>query len=115
MTCRTTTTDREIGALIRHCRKRKGILQTELAQAIGVCGTQISRYERGHEFVSLVRRRDIAEALGVEPAMFADPTLMEVTPAERAHLEALRAGRRSSFATSPVRVAVPVRGEAASC
>ena len=90
MTCRITTVDTEVGRLIAHHRKHRGILQSELAGLIGVCGCQISRYERGHEFVSLGRRQKIAEALGIDPAVFADPSLIEVTPDELDLIEAYR-------------------------
>ena len=90
MAFRTSTVDPEIGRLIAHHRKRKGILQVELADAAGICHAQVGRYERGHEYVSLARRQKIAEALGVDPVVFADPALIEVTPDERDLLEAYR-------------------------
>lgn len=103
MPCRVTTTDPEVGRLIAHHRRRKGITQAELAIAADVCGAQISRFECGYEFVSLERRHKIAEALGIDPVIFADPCLMEVTHEERNHLEALRRARHSTglrFGTS---------------
>ncbi|MCC0809431.1 helix-turn-helix transcriptional regulator [Methylobacterium sp. W2] len=104
MTTRVTTSDREVGRLIAHHRKRKGILQRELADAIGICHAQISRYECGHEYVSLSRRTKIAAALGVDPLTFADPMLEEVTPDERDLLSAYRRIQAPTGRTSVLRV-----------
>ena len=114
MAFRTSTVDPEIGRLIAHHRKRKGILQVELADAAGVCHAQVSRYERGHEYVSAARRQKIAEALGVDPVVFADPALVEVTPYVRIFLEAFR---RISTPAARERVMAQIENgrSAASC
>ncbi|MHC2016362.1 helix-turn-helix domain-containing protein [Methylobacterium sp. CM6247] len=104
MTSLVNSGDREVGRLIAHHRKRKGILQRELAAKIGVCHARISRYERGHEFVSLERRAAIATALALDPQTFADPMLEEVTPDERDLLSAYRRIHEAKGKTSVLRV-----------
>lgn len=49
---------------LRECRERAGMTQDQLGQLIGLYGSAISRYERGHVVPSFARAADIAIALG---------------------------------------------------
>ena len=55
-----------IGDAIREARLAAGMSQTALADAIGSTQSQIGKYERGEQDLTVSRLLDIAEALGVE-------------------------------------------------
>lgn len=49
-------------------REKKGLSQRELARRVGYGNDQISRWEAGKRGISLAVLRELARALGVEPA-----------------------------------------------
>ncbi len=55
---------RRIGEALRALRERRGMLQTELADAAGMPAAQICAFERGRRLPSLRSMRRICEALG---------------------------------------------------
>lgn len=57
---------------IRAVRKERGVSQRELARALGVAQSTLSRMERGERRVSVDRLIAIARALGVRPADMLD-------------------------------------------
>jgi transcriptional regulator with XRE-family HTH domain len=62
-----------IGPRIKHLRKEKKMSQTQLAQHLGVDGSQISKYENGENTPPLDKIEKIAEALGVSVSEITDP------------------------------------------
>lgn len=75
------------GEMIRHRRKRLGMLQSELGQRVGVCTATISRWETGREALAFAKRERVAEALGMDPARLADPQTFVVTGKDRRILD----------------------------
>ena len=76
-------------ARMRAARKARGITQTALAEAVGLCNTQLSSFERGVREPSLGNLRKIARALGVSadyllgltPSLkHGDPVAPDTTP-----------------------------------
>jgi transcriptional regulator with XRE-family HTH domain len=67
---RANQTDKDIGSRIRAQRLIKGLSQERLGDAIGLTFQQVQKYEKGSNRVSGSRLRQIADALGVEPAFF---------------------------------------------
>ena len=57
---------------IRAARKERGVSQRELARALGVAQSTLSRMERGERRVSVDRLIAIARALGVRPSDMMD-------------------------------------------
>lgn len=57
-------TDKDIGALIRAMRTKKGIGQPELGEALGVSYMMVQHYETGRSSLSVVKLVKIAETLG---------------------------------------------------
>ena len=57
---------------IRAARKGRGISQRDLARALGMSQSTLSRIERGERRVSVDRLIAIARALGVRPADMLD-------------------------------------------
>lgn len=57
-----------VSVRIRAARKDRGVSQRELARALGVAQSTLSRIERGERRVSVDRLVAIARALGVRPA-----------------------------------------------
>ena len=57
---------------IRAVRKERGVSQRELARALGVAQSTLSRMERGERRVSVDRLIAIARALGVRPSDMMD-------------------------------------------
>lgn len=75
------------GEMIRHRRRRLGMLQSELGQLVGVCCATISRWETGREVVAFAKRERVAEALRMDPARLADPETFAVTGRDRRILD----------------------------
>jgi len=75
------------GAMIRHRRKCVGMLQSELAQRVGVSGATISRWERGRELITFERREQIADVLGLDPARLLEPGAVVLPVEDRRILE----------------------------
>lgn len=75
------------GAMIRHRRKRLGMMQSELGQRVGVCSATVSRWERGRELIGAERRERIAEALGLDPARLLEPGPVHLPAEDRRFLE----------------------------
>lgn len=57
---------------IRAARKERGVSQRDLARALGMAQSTLSRIERGERRVSVDRLIAIARALGVRPADMLD-------------------------------------------
>jgi len=57
---------------IRAARKERGVSQRELARALGVAQSTLSRIERGERRVSVDLLIEIARTLGVRPADMLD-------------------------------------------
>lgn len=62
--------DKAIGEKIRQLRSRWGLSQSELAERIGISFQQIQKYEKGSSRISVMRLKQIAEALGVSMTLF---------------------------------------------
>ncbi len=59
-----------IGRRIKALRKRAGLSQSQLAEAIGVTYQQVQKYEKGSTALTVERLYQIAEALSVSPLDF---------------------------------------------
>lgn len=59
---------RDFGVRLRELREEAGLSQMALAEAAGLHATYISGIERGLRNVALVNIRQLAVALGCEPA-----------------------------------------------
>lgn len=66
-----------LGNRIAHARKRKGVLQPELASIVGTTPRQLQKFECGEEPVPPIMRFAIAQALGVAPSELDAPNLVE--------------------------------------
>ncbi|WP_280142591.1 helix-turn-helix domain-containing protein [Methylorubrum salsuginis] len=73
--------------MVRHHRRRRGMMQSELGQRVGVCAATISRWERGYETITFARRERLAEILGIDPARLTDPETYVVTSKDRRILD----------------------------
>jgi len=60
----------DIGQKIKRLRIRWGLSQSELAERIGISFQQIQKYEKGSSRISVMRLKQIAEALGVRLTSF---------------------------------------------
>ena len=56
-------TDEAIGALIREWRKKRGVSQPELGQALGISEQMVQRYETGGATLSVLKLVTIANTL----------------------------------------------------
>lgn len=54
-----------VGARVTKYRKRKGLSQEDLAEAIGVSRSAMSRIEKGQQELTISRTQELAFALGV--------------------------------------------------
>src|SRR5215475_3343387 len=70
----------EHGAALRQLRIRRGMLQQELATAVGQPRTVVSNWETGVRAPSPTRRAALAAALGVEPHELATPARQAEEP-----------------------------------
>ena len=61
---------------LANLRKSKGFTQASLAERLGVEQPTVQRWEKGKREPNLTQLIDLANVLGVEPAMLIDPTLM---------------------------------------
>ena len=59
-----------IGSLIRQLRKASGMSQSQLAEKIGLSYQQLQKYENGMSMLTLLRLRQISEALNVPVTVF---------------------------------------------
>lgn len=75
------------GEMIRHRRKRLGMLQSELGQLVNVCAATVSRWETGREVITLAKRERVAEVLKIDPARLTDPETFVVTSKDRRILD----------------------------
>jgi transcriptional regulator with XRE-family HTH domain len=55
-------------AFLKFWREKRGLSQAEVARRVGTSPDQVSRWESGHRGISLTVFRQIAAALGVDPA-----------------------------------------------
>lgn len=60
--------DTAVGAVLRSHRKRAGLDEADVAQAIGAKVSQVSRYEMGTNKVSVMRLCEFAGAFGILPS-----------------------------------------------
>lgn len=82
--------DREIGKRLRAARKRSGLSQSELGQAIGVTFQQVQKYERGTNRVSSSTLILISRVLKASPLELLGVTLgIEGAPGPSASLDGL--------------------------
>jgi len=75
----STDFDKNLGAFIRHRRKRLKLSQVELASAIGVTYQQVQKYETGANRLSVERLFKIATVLRT-PTRFFSPPQLNQTP-----------------------------------
>ena len=80
--------DIHVGCRVRLLRRRLGVSQQKLADAVGVTFQQMQKYEKGTNQISSSRLHQIAQTLQVPPA-----SLFKGIPR--------RSARRSTLATSP--------------
>ncbi len=57
---------REVGLRVKLIRKQRGLTQTQLGEAVGLCRVSISNLERGRQATTLDRAWRIAIILGVK-------------------------------------------------
>jgi transcriptional regulator with XRE-family HTH domain len=62
--------DKNIGIKIRQIRKGWGLSQIELAERMGISFQQIQKYEKGSTRISVMRLKQISDALGVPITSF---------------------------------------------
>ncbi len=62
--------DLHVGGMIRAHRKRVGMSQTQLADALGLTFQQVQKYERGSNRVSASKLFEIAQTLGLTISTF---------------------------------------------
>lgn len=53
------------GANLKRIRDEKGMSQGDLAKAVGICRTDISKWENGKRYPQLIWVYEIADKLGV--------------------------------------------------
>lgn len=83
--------NKRFGRRLAQCRKRAGVSQEKLAEALSLTRTSITNIEHGRQPIQLPTLYAIADALGIEP-MDLMPGLAKVaveTPADREHLKTL--------------------------
>jgi transcriptional regulator with XRE-family HTH domain len=73
--------DRLIGRNLRRHRRRVGISQASLGEAMGCTHQQVARYEQGTNRLSLTRAWHAARALGIKVSELLDPDEQERTTA----------------------------------
>jgi transcriptional regulator with XRE-family HTH domain len=84
--------DVEIGARIRTIRRRLGLSQTELGQALGVTFQQVQKYERGANRVAGSTLVRLCRKLNVAPADVLPVNPAEGEPVDWSALQARGAG-----------------------
>jgi transcriptional regulator with XRE-family HTH domain len=82
---RITSTDEEVAKRLRIARKRAGVSQVALGEAVGVSFQQIQKYERAADRISAGRLQQIARTLSVSVSFLLGD---EATGAEPNELEA---------------------------
>ena len=82
--------ENRIGSILRQARRRRGLSQAEVAEALGVAQQQVSSVERGHGGIEQVAK--VCRALGLHLALEIDGRRVTIVhpidPAERAAIEA---------------------------
>lgn len=63
---------RRLGQVIKTCRKKAGMTQVELGEAVGVANVYLSKVENGHKVPSESEVRAIALELDQQPGYFID-------------------------------------------
>lgn len=66
------TYDEAVGLAISTNRRIRGVSQPELAQALGLTSSAISRLESGHSKVTVVHLRKIARKLATEASVIVE-------------------------------------------
>ncbi len=77
---RVSDVDDHVGRRVRERRRKRGMTQTELADALGTSYQQIQKYEGGTNRVSAGRLYVLAQALGVTVGYFFKGTGSPVRP-----------------------------------
>lgn len=62
--------EKKIGSKIKQLRNRLGLSQIELAERIGISFQQIQKYEKGLTRISVMRLKQISDALGISITVF---------------------------------------------
>jgi len=100
-----------LGARVRMYRKQAGLRGSDLADGAGVTQSYISAIENGHQMPSLRVLAQIADTLGVSPAVFIDePTeenaltrlMRELPEAERKEVVQYAFWRLARLAADPM-------------
>ena len=66
----TTPSDKKIGKLICSARRITNTTQTSLAEKLGVCRQQLSKYEKGKDRITVSRLKEIAKILDLDISYF---------------------------------------------
>lgn len=72
----------EIRALLRELRRRSGLTQEQMAVALGVGQSYVSKLERGENFVDVLLYARWCQACGIKPGVALDK-LLAGPPAKR--------------------------------
>lgn len=72
----------EIRALLRELRRRSGLTQEQMAVALGVGQSYVSKLERGENFVDVLLYARWCQACGIKPGVALDK-LLAGAPAKR--------------------------------
>lgn len=95
--------DRSIGSRLRAKRVSAGMSQTELAEKLQIDPVDVQAYEDGTKRISALSLLRLAEALGVRPIYFFDPSV-ELPPVGPA------GGKRPSSGPEGIYLASPDQG-----
>lgn len=96
---------------IRRFRKSKGYTQTELAEAIGVDISTMSRYERNAREPSITQLQAIAEALEIPAALLLETNDKDVLAISMVEVISKLSSRDMELAVSLVRQVAIHRGK----
>jgi len=101
--------NQRFGRRLAQCRKRAGLSQEALGDAISLTRTSITNIEHGRQPIQLHTLFAIAEALSVEPNDLL-PGLSDITsrsPVQREHLKTISA--KTATWIAKVSAAIPVK------
>jgi transcriptional regulator with XRE-family HTH domain len=73
MTSQERLLARQVGALIRSKREKRGLCQSEMAERVGISQGALSRYERGQLLPSFFHMLRLREELRISLARFKIP------------------------------------------
>jgi transcriptional regulator with XRE-family HTH domain len=75
--------DTYVGSRIRTERKRLGLSQSAVAQAVGVTFQQLQKYEKGSNRVSASMLVELASVLSINPAQLLPENATPIEPPQR--------------------------------